>query len=185
VLGFLRRCIDAIGTLWLLLGWFGLSTTIVSLLTVVGGSAWAMATGIAAPIVLMAAFCTITAGAYLALVPMAYRALQRAQDSPTRVRPDPEIWRHMPRLKLYEAACLLADVEPDIPIVSRPGDPNGWYRALCEAVRDNELAHVPTAFDSQHTYAEGYRPYEETVVGRVGLQRFAANRGAKRAFLSD
>jgi hypothetical protein len=78
----LQKLIDAISALWTLLGWFGLTAAIISLSTAAGGVIWAMVTGIAGPIVLMAAFCTITAGVYLALVPMAYRTLRRIQDMP-------------------------------------------------------------------------------------------------------
>ena len=125
---------------------------------------------------------------------MAYRVLQRAQDMPARLRPAPQVWQHLPQYKLYEAACLLADLEPDIPIVGKPGDANGWYRALCIAIQSGELDRLPTPFDSQHifgTYQDNgtikneYRPYEETVISRKSLQEFAIKRELRRPFLLE
>jgi hypothetical protein len=81
-------------------GWLGFTGWFVGLPTAVAGTAWAMTTGLAAPIVIMAAFCTFTGAVYLALVPMAYRVLLRSQELPVRVRPNPEIWRHVLQLEL-------------------------------------------------------------------------------------
>jgi hypothetical protein len=182
----IKATISNIKTALAILGWLGLSAWIGTIATTAGAAAWAVITGVSTPLVIMAVFCTLVAGAYLGLLPMAYRVLLRAQDSAPRQRPDPEIWRHVPRLQLYEAACLLADVEPNVPTVSMPGDANGWYRALVEAIRSGELKRVPTAFDSQHTFpGMGYIPYEETVITLIDLRSFAANRDARRAFLSN
>jgi hypothetical protein len=182
--------------IWTVIGWFGLAGTVVGTVTAIGGTVWAMITGISAPIVIMAAFCTLTAGIYLGLVPMAYRALLRFQEmEPTRARPDTEIWRHLSEFKLYEAACLFADIDPDIPTVSKPGDANGWYRALCQAINNGEIHHVPTPFDNQNTFMvmspDGgmtgkteYRPYEETVITRDDLKKFATKCGLRRGFLA-
>jgi hypothetical protein len=165
---------------------------VVGTLTAVGGTVWAMISGFSAPIVIMAAFCTLTAGVYLGLVPLAYRALLRVQEiGPKRDRPSPEVWQHLPELRLYDAACLLADIEPDKPAVSKPGDANGWYRMLCEAIRSGELHIVPTPYDPEHTFVDlerdplkhMYTPNEETVVSRRALQEFAKKRSVKRAFL--
>jgi hypothetical protein len=139
----LQKLIDAISALWTMLGWFGLTAPIVSIATAVGGGILAMTTGIAAPIVLMAAFCTIAAGFCLALVPMAFKTLRRVQDISIPTRPDPEIWRHRTSFQLSEAACLLSDIEPDLAAVSRPGRANGWYRTLCDSLRDGEIESIP------------------------------------------
>jgi hypothetical protein len=173
------------------IGWLGLTAWVTGLAAAFGGAAWAMINGISAPIIIMAVFCTITAGTYLAIVPMAFRILRRIEDAPLRIRPSPEIWQHVPRLRLFEAACLLADIDPDLPLVSRPGDANGWYRAICEALLAEEIERIPTEHDPNHIFIDlsnpdnkpQYRPYEETVISRDALQAFAKRRGLRRAFL--
>jgi len=101
-----RRLIDTIGTLWMVLGWFGLSAPAFSLAMAVGGAFWAITTGIPAPIALMAGFCTVAAGACVGLVPLAYKTLQRVRDLPIKSQPNPEIWRYRTTFQLYEAACF-------------------------------------------------------------------------------
>jgi hypothetical protein len=116
----IRAVIDGVGTVITVIGWFGLSAWIAGIGTAIGGTAWAMISGIPVPLVIMAAFCTFTGAVYLALAPMAYRTLQLVHKSPARTRPDPEIWRHLQNLQLFEAACLLADIEPDFQTADSP-----------------------------------------------------------------
>jgi hypothetical protein len=56
-----REGIDWFGTLWTICGWFGLTSLIGGGVVTIGGAAWAAVTGVSRPIVIMAAFCTITA----------------------------------------------------------------------------------------------------------------------------
>lgn len=100
-------------------------------------------------------------------------------------RPDPEIWRHVSRLELFQAACLLADIEPDFTIVDKPGDANGWLTVLRDALRSDEIKYIKTVYDSQHVLADGYHPHKETVISRESLQQFAAKRHHRKAFLTD
>jgi hypothetical protein len=168
-----------------ILGWLGLSAWASGIAVAVGGTAWAMITHVSTPLVIMAAFCTFTGAVYLGLAPMAYRVLMRAQDTPARpVRPDPEIWRHLSTLKLYEAACLLADIEPNKENIARPGDENGWYRALSEAIKSHEIIYIYTILDDDRTTQYGYLPHDETMISRGELQKFAKSRDIRRAFLS-
>jgi hypothetical protein len=96
----IRGIIDGVGTVAMVIGWLGLSAWIAGVGTAILGAVWAMISGVAAPVVFMAAFCTFTGAVYLALAPMAYRTLQLVQKSPARGRPDPEIWRHLPNFQL-------------------------------------------------------------------------------------
>jgi hypothetical protein len=187
ILRHIRAAIDGVGTVATVFGWLGLSASIVGISTAIGGVVWAMISGIAAPLIVMAAFCTFTGAVYLALAPMAYRALQLVQKSPARARPDPEIWRHLPNLQLFEAACLLTDIDPDYQIANNPGDANGWFRALSEAIMTKEISRVESPLDNRnHTLpGGGYHPHRETVITREALQKFAAKRGLRRAFLTD
>jgi hypothetical protein len=182
----IRTAIDGAGTIITVIGWLGISAWVVGLASTVGGVGWAMISGIPGPFVLMAAFCTFTGAVYLALVPMVYRALLRVQASPARTRPDPEIWRHLSTLQLYEAACLLADIDPDFQTADNPGDANGWCRALGEAIKAEEISRIPSPRDNRdHLLPDGYHPHRETVITRDALKKFAAKRQVRRAFLND
>jgi len=181
----IKAIIDGVGTVSTVIGGLGLSAWIAGAAAAIGGAAWAMIIGLAAPLVIMAAFCTLTGAVYLALAPMAYRTLQMVQKSPARTRPDPEIWRHLPNLQLFEAACLLADIEPDFLTADNPGDANGWFRALCEAINAKEILWVKSAEDNRHTFPDGYHPHRETIITRNDLQKFAEKRQIRRAFLSN
>ena len=130
--------------------------------------------------------CVLVAiGGSAAVGQMAYRALARIQDAPTRpIRPDPEIWRHLSTLRLYEAACLLADIEPNKSKIDEPGDVNGWYRALCDAIRDNEIFYIYSILDDDRTTQYGYLPHPDTVITREDLNKFSTSRNLRRAFLS-
>jgi hypothetical protein len=183
IFGPLRKIIDAIGTLYLVFGWFGLSAPIASLAIAIGVGAWATMTGVAAPIVLLAAFCTVAAGVCLALVPMAYRTLRRIQDMPVQIRPDPEIWRYVTTFRLSEAACLLANIQPDLAAVSKPGDAYAWYRALCDALKNDEIKYLHTG--DNLILRDGYYPHETTIIPRVDLIKFADQRHIRRAFLDN
>jgi hypothetical protein len=176
---------NGIKAAWAILGWLGFTGFLVGIATAFAGAAWAVINGIAAPIVVMAALCVFTAAVYLAMAPMAFRVLQRAQEVPIRTRPDPEIWRHLKEMRLFEAACLLADIEPDLPTVSRPGDAYAWYRALCNAVNTKEMTGISTPFDGHHINNGVYHAYEETVISRDVLKRFADERQVRRAFLEN
>jgi hypothetical protein len=182
----IRAVIDGIATVATVIGWLGLSAWIAGVGAAILGVVWAMISGVAAPIVFMAAFCTFTGAVYLALAPMAYRALQLVKKSPARARPDPEIWRHLPNLQLFEAACLLTDIDPDYQIADNPGDANGWFRALSEAIKTKEISRVESPLDNRtHSLPGGYDPHRGTVITREALQKFAAKRGLRRAFLTD
>jgi hypothetical protein len=184
--GRIKAIISNVKAVLAILGVLELSASISTILVSVGGGVWAVITGIPLPLVVMAAFCTFTGGIYLALAPMAYRALTRIQDAPPPVRrPDPEIWRHVSRLELFQAACLLADIEPDFTIVDKPGDANGWLTVLRDALRSDEIKYIKTVYDSQHVLADGYHPHKETVISRESLQQFAAKRHHRKAFLTD
>jgi hypothetical protein len=57
-------------------------------------------------------------------------------------RPDPKIWRYVQRFRLFEAACLFVDVEPEFSVVQRPGPARAWFLVLEEAWSDGELEHI-------------------------------------------
>jgi hypothetical protein len=70
----------------------------------------------------------------------------RLLDSLHRVHfADPEIWRHAQSFRLFQAACLFANIEPgEFSIVERPGPARAWFHVLGDAWDANELEKVPS-----------------------------------------
>ena len=93
------------------------------------------------------------------------------------------IWRHRKQFNLVEAACLLADREPVVNPAMLNGDAAAWFVGLCEAIKMNEIKHVPNMFDGQHTFQDGYRPYAETIVDSSELKKYCEARDRSPEFL--
>src|ERR1700680_5126556 len=84
----------------------------------------------------------------------------------------------------YMKPHALADIEPNKSKIDEPGDVNGWYRALCDAIRDNEIFYIYSILDDDRTTQYGYLPHPDTVITREDLNRFSTSRNLRRAFLS-
>lgn len=182
-LGKIRALIDRISTISTVIGWLGLTTSVSGAAGAVGAAVWAVVTGVPIPIVVMAAFCTITAAAYLALIPMAYRALLRAQDIPIGNRPDPQVWRILPQFTLWQAACLLADVEPTIGFINVPSSANGYSHALSIEINSGRMKRIEMHYDHLQVRDGTYVADINTVISKDDLKKFALERDIKRAFL--
>jgi hypothetical protein len=183
----LARWVSRGNAIWTVLGWLGWRSVVASAATFIAGGVGAIMQSVPLSIALMAAFCAAVAMLFLAQLPAFIRATQTMRP---QERPDPDVWRHVPRLKLYEAACLLANVQPKLSEAAK-GDAYGWYTALKHAVDTDKMPYIHTRFDSQHTfYKTGlgtpyYEAYPETLIERGELQKFAKSRQVQRAFLSD
>jgi hypothetical protein len=105
VLHRIRAIIDGIVGIYTVIGWFGFSAGLAGLAVLAGAVVRAMITGTSGPIVIMAAFCMVTAICYLSLLPMAYRVMARMQGVPLQRKPHPEIWRHFQTYILWQAAA--------------------------------------------------------------------------------
>jgi hypothetical protein len=82
----------------------------------IGGAVWAVIIGVPTPIALMAGYCTLVGAVYLAMAPLAYRAL--GQSPPNRISsakgvPDYKVWSHVRILRLKQAAFLWCDCDPN------------------------------------------------------------------------
>jgi len=82
---------------------------------------------------------------------------------------------------------LLADIEPDLAAVSKPGDANGWYRVLCDAHSTAEIMPIETTVEGNEIpkYRDGWYLHEKTIISREDLKRFAKARQLKPPFLHD
>jgi len=183
ILDRINRAISTVKSVLAVVGWLGLTGLLTGIAAAIGGTVWAMITGISAPLVIMAAFCTFTGAVYLSLAPMAYLALIRARDAPPRMRPDPEVWRHLSQFQIFEAGCLLADMEPSTSLANEPGSSNGFCRALCIEVNNGNMQRINMHYDDLNIVRGRYIADIETVISREELKKFAVSRGLKRAFL--
>jgi hypothetical protein len=130
----------------------------------------------------MAAFCVLMAALYLTQFPAIASATKQVKPEG---RPDSEIWRHVSRFTLGQAACLLADITPEGEERVPWGDADGWYQALKLAIEGGEIKHEKTEYDLRHTFNGVYRPFEGTRISRESLKRFAEKRAVRPAFLRD
>ena len=143
----------------------------------VGTSIWAYMQGVPTSIIAAIAFCIFVQAMYLTKL---YEFTNVARKSRS---PNLEIWRHRNELRLCEAACLLADVEPDLVMPDK--NAQAWFGVLCEAIRKGELAYVRTMFDPSHTFQDGYRPYNETVISKDEFKKFVETRNLRNRFFKD
>jgi hypothetical protein len=181
----IRDLIDNLKTILDIFGWLGLSASVGGIIATVSGVAWAIITGMSAPFVITAGFCTFTGAVYLGMAPMAYRALRRMQVIPLSQKPNHDLWRQVPNLHLLEAACLLADAEPNSGLIETGQPGYVWFRTLCEAIVSKEIEHVPAPQDQFATSPSGwYQPYPGTVISRDSLLAFARKRKIERPFLA-
>src|SRR5579871_5010757 len=82
-----------------------------------GGAVWAMLIGVPLPIAIMAGYCTFVGAVYLAIAPLAYRALsevpRRTQVAKKPPTPNYSAWRHLEAYELQDAAKLWAEIDPN------------------------------------------------------------------------
>ncbi len=79
--------------------------------TAMGGGVWAVLIGVPLPIAIMAGYCTLVGAVYLAIAPLAYRALAQSpannsSPQPNKITPDYKVWSHIKVLGLQQAAFL-------------------------------------------------------------------------------
>jgi hypothetical protein len=159
----------------------------------VGGGIWAVLIGVPLPIAIMAGYCTLVGAVYLAIAPLAYRALSRFSvdiSVPTapepKAQPNYEAWRHVEQLTLRKAAFLWCDREPGI---SMTKDVVAWLEALTAAVKKGELnfnaKYSGYRHESEEKKMQKINPVSDTVTTRAYLKVFAAMHGYDPIFLRD
>jgi hypothetical protein len=126
------------------------------------------------PIIVTIALVVLVDTMYL----MAFPDFLKLVHTVIKTRPNHNIWKHKRQFDLFEAACLLADADPISNLSKMDGESRAWYSGLCEAIRLNEFACIPSRFDEDR-----YTPNEHTGVTAENLKAFCIARGRKPEFL--
>jgi hypothetical protein len=173
--GFIRKAKE-------IYSWYSFAVGGVALATI--GGAWLVSHGIPWPLAAMAAYCTIAAAMFVALIPT-FRREAGGVVATQISKPNYSIWRHRAEYYLYEAAYLLADMEPSRNPALMAGDVAAWFNLLSEAIKKNELRRIQTApDDNAHIFIDrGYEPHFDTRIDITELRRFCSQRGISAPFL--
>jgi hypothetical protein len=106
----------------------------------VGGTVSAVIQGVPLPIALMVGYCTLVGAVYLAMAPLAYRALanfpSNAMAAP-KAKPDYKVWSHIQRLNISRAAYLWSGLDPHIQ--SEAPQIDMWAQVMKDAIMRREL----------------------------------------------
>ena len=109
----------------------------------IGGSVWAVIIGVPVPIALMAGYCTLVGAVYLAMAPLAYRALAHSTPGGASVQfvkktpPDYKTWSHIQFLSVSQAAYLWSGQDPNVP--SEAPEIDLWAQVMKDAIKRKEL----------------------------------------------
>jgi hypothetical protein len=170
---------------WQLAGALG----ITALATSVGGAVWAVILGVPTPIALMAGYCTLVGAVYLAMVPLAFRALSNSPanssgNNNSKVAPDYKLWSHVQALTLSEASHLWNDRDPSAPVETP--DVETVIQVFKDAIKRGELPLTLWASADAGDYRLAQQfPEDHHRVDRSHLKKFAANHNYDPRFLKD
>jgi hypothetical protein len=134
----LERFRDAFNWGWLAyrIVWVLVATGIAS---AVGGGVWAVIIGVPMPIALMAGYCTLVGAVYLAMAPLAYRALAQSpanKPGKKKIVPNYVAWRHLESYNIADAAKLWCDIDP---LGNGTTDSAAWAEAFKAEVKKETL----------------------------------------------
>lgn len=158
---------------------------VTGLITSFGGGVWAVIIGVPVPIALMAGYCTLVGAVYLAMAPLAYRALAQSPANKIekkRIIPNYVAWRHLESYQIIDASKLWCDIDPNA--TSTP-DTSAWVQAFIAAVKRGDLAleYYSSSYDRQAR--EKHNPTSDSKITRASLQAFAKATGHDPIFLRD
>ena len=177
-----------------LYGWYRFIAAVVFALIAgiglaVGGGVWlVLHSGIPIPLIMMAAFCTIVGTVYLAMAPLAYRALAQqvsAEQAPvTRSAKSPINYtaiRLQHQYLLAPVSRLWVGLPPSASAATH--ESTAWYDTLVSAIQQGKLKFIPKK-PGLANY-EQQNPDYNTKLSRVELKRYAASIGQDPEFLRD
>jgi len=155
----------------------------------IGGSVWAVIIGVPIPIALMAGYCTLVGAIYLAMAPLAYRALAHSMPAGVPVPlvktpPDYRTWSYIQFITVSQAAYLWSGQDPNSP--SEAPEINMWAQVMKDAIKRKELRVTlgDWADESDRKWAV-LTPKDETTILRRDLKTFAKSKGWEPDFLKD
>ncbi|MDA9477886.1 hypothetical protein XI03_26075 [Bradyrhizobium sp. CCBAU 65884] len=98
-----------------------------------GATVWTWLSSAPLPVLVITTFSSIVASIYVALLPRLLRTLFATK---TFERPDLSPWSRATTLRLYQAACLLAEIHPNVPV---PAPARGHLQMLISAAREGKF----------------------------------------------
>jgi hypothetical protein len=136
--------------IWQILGWLGIASLVSGMGITAIGIAGAVIKGLPWPIILMAGYCTLVGVVYLAMAPLAFKALsaalQKNDNSSANqskvIRPHYDAWRHVEKFTLRQAAYLWVDLEPKASGQATT-KVQVWIEAFRAAIRQGNLKYIP------------------------------------------
>src|ERR1700692_2976813 len=123
----------------------GVSALAVSGVTIaIGGAVWLAKLGLPLPLVIMAGYCTFVGAVYLALTPLAYRALIKQQlntkATKSNHQPNYTAARLLHEYELGPASRLWCDIDPNS---NATYDSQAWLETFKSAIKTGKLEFIP------------------------------------------
>jgi hypothetical protein len=162
-----------------ILDYFDRRKQVVTFVAAAFVAGWSFVKDLPWPVIVVLAGVTVVHVAYA----LAFPAFLRLVNIGIKPRPNYSIWKHKKGFTVLQAAYLLADREP-AGTTNINGDAAAWYEGLVEAVRKEEIRHVSSAFDKQHTNADGFTPQSWNQISAAELKKFCDARGRHPEFLT-
>jgi hypothetical protein len=157
------------------------------ILSAVGGTVWAVLTGVPFPIAFMAGYCTLAVAVLLAIAPFAYQGMtktlsnlapiqkQSAKQPHKSEPPNYSAERLRPDYELGDAAHLWCDVDPN---ASGTYDTSAWHKVLRAKVQDRTLKiNTKWQNDRRMEEAEIADADSRVRIKRASLQEYAKSLG--------
>jgi hypothetical protein len=155
-------------------------------LSSVAGTALAMIQGVPTPIAMMVGYCTLVGAVYLAMAPLAYRALALTPankiEKKKKIIPNYVAWRHLESYQIMDAAKLWCDVDPNAGTTT---DTSAWMQAFIAAVKKGTLTLEYCSSEYSRQDRERHNPTSDSKITRESLQAFAKATGHDPIFLRD
>jgi len=176
----LRASLDRMESFLAAIGWSGVFAWLLGSSTVIVCATLLILRGSNLATTFLLTVPSLIGTFYFPLVPLAYRALVREYNVAQERRADPDVWRQCQHLRIFEAACLLADIEPAAAMVRQPGAARDWYQILINSIVSKEI-RIPLEMNDANAM---HQPNEHTIVNKRALQIFAHERGITTAALA-
>lgn len=148
----------------------------------------AVVAGVPIPIAIMVGYCTLVGAVYLAMAPLAYRALAASPSNATQPvlknPPDYKTWSHIQMLSVRQAAHLWSEQDPNV--LSDAPEVDMWANVLTDAIRRRELPVTLGEWAEAHDRKWAIlTPNLDTTMLRRDLIAFAKSKGFDPRFLRD
>jgi uncharacterized membrane protein YcfT len=112
---------------------FGVWPFVAGILIAVGSSLWTWAARQPLSVIALTSFSAGIAATYAVLLPAVLRLLMAGRIYPkVDIRP----WRKAPSLALFQVACIMAGIEPKLPV---PPPARGWLHTLMTNAQQGKL----------------------------------------------